>query len=391
MTHQSQAFSEGSHTCQTSADTQFRYLRSGPLLPSDPAGTVSRVEAPSPAPEAAARQIRAWAEDLGFHAVGFARAGPADPDGHLRAWLDRGYAGSMDYMARTAAERTDPRRIVPDARSVIALSMSYRRAEDEADADAPIRVARYARSDDYHAVIRKRVRKLRKRMLQAWPGHEIKPTVDTSPVLERAWAERAGIAWTGKSTMAIHPRLGTYTFLATLVTTLELPQDAALPDRCGSCTACLDACPTKAFDGPYVLDATRCIAYWTVETWDPFPAETPELSGWVAGCDICQEVCPWNKFGVQTQEPRFAPRPELSAPDVATFSDPEHHDALQEALRGTPLQRTGAAAVRRSARRALGLAPEPPTEPEDEPPARPPEAPRTGPAEQPIVSPDRSD
>lgn len=306
---------------------------------------------PAPDPRAAADQIRAWAHELGFQAAGFAKADLADPDGHLRAWLAAGYAGSMDYMQNSADARADPRRIVEGARSVVALMMSYRRPGPEPA--PPLKVSRYAMSDDYHTVIRKRARRLRSRILREWPGHVVKPTVDTSPVLERAWAARAGIGWIAKSTMAISPRLGTYTFLATLITTLELAPDDPLPDRCGSCTACLDACPTDAFVGPRQLDATKCIAYWTVETRAPFPPEAVDLFGWVAGCDVCQEVCPWNKFGVETEEPRFAARPDLARPDPEVFTEEARDDALAATLKGTPLQRTGSAALRRSARRIL--------------------------------------
>lgn len=304
-----------------------------------------------PDPSAVAEQVRAWGRALGFHAVGFAKADLADPDGHLRAWLAQGYAGEMSYMATDPDDRADPRRLVPGAKTVVALAMSYRRPGP--DPEGPLKVSRYAMSGDYHNMIRKRARSLRKRMLEAWPGHTIKPTVDTSPVLERAWAARAGIAWVGKSAMAISPELGTYTFLATLITTQEIATDAPLPDRCGSCTRCLDACPTDAFVGPHVLDATKCITYWTVEDWRPELPEPLDLHGWVAGCDVCQEVCPWNKFGVDTTEPRFSPREALAHPDPALFTDEAQDEALQEALRGTPLQRTGTAAIRRNALRVL--------------------------------------
>lgn len=293
------------------------------------------------------RAIRDRALELGFHKVGFARADHADPQGRLRAWLDRGFGADLEYMARTAAERADPRALVEGARSVIALAISYYRPEVQPS--GPLKVSRYASSDDYHVVIRKKVRKLRKAILEIDPEARVHPAVDTSPVLERAWAERAGIAWIGKSTMAIAPDLGTYTFLATLVTTTELEYDEPHADRCGSCTACLDACPTGAFAGPYQLDARRCITYWNVETRAPFDLQTPDLHGWVAGCDVCQEVCPWNKFALPSSELRFAPRPELVHPDPATFVEDPQLDALERAIRGTALQRTGAAAIRRNA------------------------------------------
>ncbi len=214
------------------------------------------------------RELTAYLRDnasaLGFDAVGVAPVGgPADPEDRLQTWLDRGYHGSMDYMVRTASERADVRRIVPDAVSIVAVSMSYFRPEYRPS--PPLKVSRYAVGRDYHNLMRRRLRRLRTRLLDVFPEAAIKPTVDTSPVLEREWARRAGIGWIGKSTMSISPRLGTYTFLGTLITDLEFEYDTPHPDRCGSCTRCLEACPTDAFVGPFELDARRCITYWSVE------------------------------------------------------------------------------------------------------------------------------
>lgn len=292
-------------------------------------------------------RIRARARELGFQAVGFARAEPADPGGHLRAWLERGAAGSMEYMARTAEERADPRRYVEGARSVVALAISYYRGDYRPEGS--LKVSRYAVTDDYHGIIKKKVRKLRNTLLELDPGARVAPTVDTSPVLEREWAQRAGIAWIGKSTMAIGRELGTYTFLASLVTTTEFIYDAPHDNYCGSCTACLDACPTQAFDAAYQLDARRCITYWNVEERGELTAATPDFHGWVAGCDVCQEVCPWNKFARESEEPRFLPRPALTHPDRAVFTEADQQPELEKTLQGTPLQRTGAPALRRNA------------------------------------------
>ncbi len=297
--------------------------------------------------------VRAAALELGFDAVGVARADHADPEGRLEAWIEAGFAADLEYMRTHAEDRADPRRMVPGAKSVVALAMSY--YAPEYTPDGPLKVSRYAVGDDYHTVVRKRIRRLRKRLLAIDPEALVMPTVDTSPMLERAWAERAGIAWIGKSTMAIGTRLGTYTFLATLITTMELEPDAPHADRCGTCTRCLDACPTDAFDGPYRLDARRCITYWNVEQRAAFDASTPALHGWLAGCDVCQEVCPWNKFARPTHEPRFAVRPAMATPDPEVFTAPERDAELFEAIRGTAVHRTGTAALRRNARRILGI------------------------------------
>ncbi|MEM1025085.1 MAG: tRNA epoxyqueuosine(34) reductase QueG [Myxococcota bacterium] len=294
-----------------------------------------------------ARALKARAAELGFDACGIARAGPADPEGRLRDWLARERHGPMDYMARNVAEREDVERVVPGARSVVALAMSYRR---EAPPRGPLKVSRYVTARDYHKVLRKRLRKLRKSILEAFPEAAVKPSVDTSPVLERAWAARAGIAWIGKSCMAISPRLGTYSFLGTLITDVGFEADEPMPDRCGSCTRCLDACPTQAFVGPRELDARRCITTWNVEERTRGVEALPELHGWLAGCDVCQEVCPWNKFGVEA-DPELEAQSELSWPTIqACVQDPERLEAL---IRGTALQRTGASALRRNALRIL--------------------------------------
>jgi epoxyqueuosine reductase len=291
--------------------------------------------------------IRRKALALGFHKVGFARADFADPEQRLRAWLDRGFAGDLEYMEQSADVRTDPRRFVEGARSVVALAISY--FDPAYRPSEPLKVSRYAVSGDYHGLLKRRVRKLRRFMLSLDPEARVGPSVDTSPVLERAWAERAGIAWIGKSTMAIACDLGTYTFLATLVTTIELEYDEPHPDRCGSCTACIEACPTDAFAGPYQLDARRCITYWNVETKAPFPPSATPLHGWVAGCDVCQEVCPWNKFARPYDDPRFRPHEALARPDPRLFSNPEADTDLRAMVKGTALQRTGSEALRRNA------------------------------------------
>jgi epoxyqueuosine reductase len=314
-------------------------------------GESAQVNAPEWTAASRTAHLRRAAQSLGFHKVGFAPAGVIDPEQRLRRWLDRGFAGELDYMARTADERADPRRYVEGARSVVALAISYYRPDYTPS--APLKVSRYAVGRDYHHTIKKKVRKLRKELLAIDPGAKVAPTVDTSPVLERAWAERAGIAWIGKSTMAIGRDVGTYTFLATLITTTELEYDAPHLDHCGSCTACLDACPTQAFDGPYRLDATKCITYWNVEQRAPFPDEAPDLHGWVAGCDVCQEVCPWNKFARPNDDRSFAPRPELAKPDPSTFTELARSETLSVILEKTALERTGAEAIRRNALRIV--------------------------------------
>lgn len=307
---------------------------------------------PNEAPDTAlAGAIRDKAHDLGFDAVGIAAADSADPEGHLLHWLARGHHADMGYMAKDPEVRADPRRRMPNARSVIALLASYY-APDRSP-EPPLKIARFVGAEDYHRVIRKRLRRLRRFILAARPDAAVYPTVDTSPVLERSWAQRAGIAWVGKSTMAISRQYGTYTFLATLITDIALPPDAIATDHCGSCTRCLDACPTDAFVAPYELDARKCIAYWTVEARDQSVIEVP-LHDWVAGCDICQEVCPWNKFARPGGIATLGRPSALELLPQAAWNASGPLDALTPAIDRTTLRRTGAQTLRRNARAILG-------------------------------------
>ena len=299
------------------------------------------------------QKLEQEARKLGFDAFGVAKAGPPDPQERLKAWLEKNFHGDMDYMKRTFQARIDLEQAVPGAKSVVALAKSYYRPEVKNKGN--LKIARYAMGKDYHKHLRKNVRKLRKVLIQLDPTCAVYPTVDTSPVLERAWAQRAGIAWIGKSTMAINPKLGTYTFLATLVTTSELAANQQLPDRCGSCTACIDSCPPKAILEPRLLDARKCISYQTLERpqVEELSPQT-KLEGWVAGCDICQEVCPWNKFAHCTtqDDPSYEPIKGLMQPDEAVFTKPDHLETLNELIAKTALRRTGAKALQRNARHA---------------------------------------
>ncbi|HUB06392.1 MAG TPA: tRNA epoxyqueuosine(34) reductase QueG, partial [Myxococcales bacterium] len=259
-------------------------------------------------PREAARLLKARAAELGFDLCGVARAGPIE-DGALQAWIERGDAAGMSYMRERVAERLDPGRIVRGARSVVAVAMSYFRPQDEGD---PLlrRVARYARGRDYHLFLRRRVRKLRRRLLELCPGSRVHPTVDTSPVMEKVWAQRAGLGWIGKNGLLIAPPFGSWVLLGTLITDAELAPDAPHAERCGSCEACLPACPTGALRGRGEVDARRCLAYWNIETAAPIPAELRSpASAWTFGCDLCQEACPWNREPQGASLPDFAPRP----------------------------------------------------------------------------------
>jgi epoxyqueuosine reductase len=307
-------------------------------------------------------RVEALALSLGFDLAGVASAESGAHTRFLREWLARGYGGEMSYLARRVEQREDPRRVLDGARSVIALGLVYDPGERPEPSGPAFRVARYAGGDDYHDVLVDRVRALESG-LSPLAGRPVRTRgyVDTGPVLERAFAAQAGLGWIGKNTLLIHPRLGSYLFLGVVLTDLELAPAAPEPDHCGSCRACLDACPTDAFPEPYVLDATRCISYTTIELRGPIPDPLREGHGdWGFGCDVCQEVCPWNQRSRRAVPPdplgiraRLAPRADWVAPTLAWVLDLDEA-RWQSATRGTALRRTGYRGLLRNALVAAG-------------------------------------
>jgi len=261
------------------------------------------------------QQLKARAYGLGFDLAGIATLVPADTTEQFDRWLARGYSGEMAYLARHAELRRDARRPEPGMRSAIVVGLNY------GGTQPPGTVARYARGDDYHRVMWRRLDELG-RWLSEETGGRTRAFVDTGPVLERDLARRAGLGWFGKNTNLINPRIGSFFFIGALFTDLVLQPDAPFEaDRCGSCTRCLDACPTHAFVAPHELDATRCISYLTIELRGAVPESLREPMGELLyGCDICQDVCPWNvKFSRDPALPELAPDPERISPDPATL------------------------------------------------------------------------
>ena len=255
-------------------------------------------------PESLARALKQKARSLGFSLAGIAPAAPVPEASHYQDWLKAGYHGTMQYMERNRESRMDITRWDSAARSVLMLGWSYFRPGAEGAKEpggARGRVARYASGRDYHALLRDKLEAIRAWMEETRPGAKGKIFVDTSPVLERLYARRAGIGWIGKNTMLISPRLGSYFFLCGLSLNIELPGDAPMPDHCGSCDRCLKACPTQAFPKPHTLDATKCISYLTIEHRGPIRESLRSQTGnWIFGCDVCQEVCPWNRFAEES-------------------------------------------------------------------------------------------
>jgi epoxyqueuosine reductase len=313
-------------------------------------------------PRTLSERVKGLALAVGFDLAGVARAESTPETEFLRVWLARGYAGEMTYLERRVEERVDPRRLLEGARSVVAIGLVYDPGEACEPKPGTGEVARYAGGEDYHTVLRERLRALEAGLeaLAARPLR-MRSYVDTGPVAERVFAAYAGLGWIGKNTCLIHPRLGSYVFLAVLVTDLELAPDEREPDHCGSCRACLDACPTDAFAAPYVLDATRCISYTTIEARGPIAPGLREAHGdRLFGCDICQEVCPWNlrerrrvpadRLGLRA---RLTPRSAWLRPSLVWVLGLSE-EAWREVTRKTALRRTKHRGLLRNALVAAG-------------------------------------
>lgn len=299
--------------------------------------------------------LKTWALDLGFHRAGVASVGAAETGDALRRWVAEGRHAGMVYMARRVEERADPRLLLPGARSAVCVALHYA-GDEEAPGDLWPRVARYARGRDYHNLMGRRLKKLARRIEEGFPGARAKPCVDTAPVLERELAARAGLGAVGKNTMLLHPEHGSWFLLGEVLTTLELDPDSRLADPCGSCTRCLDACPTGALDAPYRLDSERCISYWTIEHRGAIPEErADQLAGWVFGCDLCQEACPWNERPA-TGHPELAlsaTRRDLDLAGLLSLGEEEY----RERFRGSAMQRARREGLRRNALVAAAAAP----------------------------------
>ena len=302
-----------------------------------------------------ARDIKAQAFGLGFDLVGIAPLGEAETAPAFEAWLAKGFAGEMEYLARGAEKRRDTRKPVPGTVSAIVVALDYGGREPSGP------VARYARGNDYHDVMVARLRELH-RWIDARVGAPVagKAYVDTGPLLERDLARRAGLGWFGKNTNLINPGTGSFFFLGTLLVDLSLPADAPFDeDRCGTCTRCIEACPTDALVAPRVLDARRCISYLTIEQKGEIPIELREkIGGLVYGCDICQDVCPWNvRFALRLKEPAFAARPAIDGKDARTFAREllaMTQEDFSAAFRNSPMKRAKLRGLKRNAAVALG-------------------------------------
>lgn len=312
-----------------------------------------------PDPARAAELVKQAAREAGFDLVGVARAEPLDP-GPLDRWLANGWDAGLWYVRQSRAERLDVTRVLPGAKSVVAVAVSYRHPDPPVP-DVPHGVvARYARGRDYHNVLRRPLRRLREATERLVPGSTGYASCDARPVMEKAWASLAGLGWVGKNGCFIAPPHGSYVLLGCVVTTAALAPDAPHPDRCGTCVACLPSCPTDAIVAPRFVDANRCLSFHTIEHQGPIPKPIAErLSGRLFGCDLCQEVCPWNrpdapapgKLGqalVPHEGQAFVPLSSLLGSSA---------EALTARVAGTPLARAGAVGLARTARLLAGEEP----------------------------------
>jgi epoxyqueuosine reductase len=300
-----------------------------------------------------AQHIKDRALFEGFNKVGIVGAQALEAEGRrLNEWLARGFHGEMSWMARDVHKRIDPREIFPQARSVVVVALNYFTPHQHQQNPATGKVSRYAWGDDYHDVVKEKLLSLLSWVRDQEPHADGKVCVDIQPVMDKAWAVRAGLGWLGKHSNVITPEHGSWVFIGELLLNLELDCDSVqIEDHCGTCTLCIDACPTQAITEPYVVDSNKCISYGTIELRAPeLPRELEEnLSGWLYGCDICQDVCPWNRFEETTAEARFAPRDGNVNADLDEILEltPETY---AKRYRGSAMKRAKLTGLQRNAR-----------------------------------------
>lgn len=294
--------------------------------------------------------IKRQANELGFSHVGIARAERLEVEGgRLAAWLREGHQASMDWMARSFEKRIDPRAILPDAKSIVAVALNYYTPYDQSENPQFGKISRYAWGDDYHTIMRDRLEQLVAFIKQTKPNAEARSYVDTGPMMDKVWAQRSGNGWIGKHTNVITKDYGSWVFLGEVILNIELEYDPPATDHCGSCTRCIDACPTQAIIEPYILNSNLCISYMTIEQRGEIEdGIAGKLDGWIYGCDVCQDVCPWNrKFARPTTESSFAPRSDASRPMLSEWAEmtPEEFNTK---FRASPIKRTKYAGLMRN-------------------------------------------
>ena len=289
------------------------------------------------------------AMDLGFHTVGFAKSEKMEPEAQrLENWLNQGKHGQMHYMANHFDKRIDPGKLVPGAKTVISLLYNYHNPEKQKDPTAP-KISQYAFGKDYHFVVKEKLWKLLDGIRTKIGPVDGRCFVDSAPVLERDWAKRSGTGWVGKNTLLITPKQGSYFFLAELIIDLDLVYDHPIKDYCGRCTKCIDACPTEAISPEgYVMDGSKCISYFTIELKEALPTEYKnKFENWMFGCDICQDVCPWNRFAKKHEEPLFEPHADLMEMKKEDWKEITE-DVFQKVFQKSAVKRTKLSGLKRN-------------------------------------------
>ena len=299
--------------------------------------------------QAYSKLIKSEAKKLGFLFCGIAKAEFLDEEApRLETWLKKGMQGEMHYMENYFDKRLDPRLLVENARSVISLGLNYYTDLVQSDPSAP-KISKYAYGADYHQVIKSKLKVLLDVINEKIGEVNGRAFVDSAPVLDKAWAKRSGLGWIGKNTNLINTKKGSFFFLCELIVDIELEYDApSTADHCGTCTRCIDACPTEAIVAPYVVDGSRCISYLTIELKEQLPAEFKgKMDNWMFGCDVCQDVCPWNRFSVLNREPAFEPHPDLLQMSKSDWQDISE-DVFQKVFKNSAVKRTKFTGLKRN-------------------------------------------
>ena len=292
--------------------------------------------------------IKGYASELGFLSCGISEACFLEDEApKLEKWLNQNHHGKMNYMENHFDKRLDPRKLVPGAKSVVSLLLNYHTDKNQYDTQAP-KISKYAFGEDYHFIIKKKMKNLIFSLKEKIGNFNGRSFVDSAPVMEKEWALRGGLGWIGKNTNIISKKKGSYFFIAEIIVDLELEYDQAVTDHCGNCTACIDSCPTDAIIEPYKLDASKCISYFTIELKDSIPDEFKnKMENWMFGCDICQDVCPWNRFSKQHNEPLFNPKSELLNMTLNDWKELTE-DTFKKVFNNSPVKRTKFSGLKRN-------------------------------------------
>ncbi len=292
--------------------------------------------------------IKSTAHDLGFAYCGISKAEfLADEAPKLEEWLRRQYHGKMEYLEKNFDKRLDPTLLVPGAKSVVSLLYNYF-PKNDLSLTSDLKIAKYAYGEDYHLVVRELLNEFINRIREKIGDVEGRAFVDSAPVMERTWGERSGLGWIGKNSLLLNRSMGSFFFLAELIIDLELEPDGPIKDYCGSCTACMDACPTEAIAEPYVVDGSKCISYLTIELKEEIPSDFKgKFENWIFGCDICQDVCPWNRFSTPHREPRFDPSSTLTNMSAQEWTELSE-DVFKKIFKDSPIKRTKFSGLKRN-------------------------------------------